>query len=100
MRGRRATGSVVACACADRGPGIAAEEQERIFERFVRGSARGRDAAPRGSGIGLALVKHIAESHGGAVRVTSPLTEDGRGTAFDIVIPATARDAPQAEPRA
>lgn len=63
---------------SDFGPGIAAEERRRIFERFVRGkSAVGRQA--RGSGIGLALVKHIAEAHGGKAWV-----EDGspRGSVF------------------
>lgn len=71
---------------SDRGPGVAPEERERIFERFVRGHRAGESNA-RGSGIGLALVKHIAESHGGSVCVISPVTEDGRGSAFDLVIP-------------
>ncbi|MDP9035471.1 MAG: HAMP domain-containing histidine kinase [Myxococcota bacterium] len=48
----------------DRGPGVAPDDRERIFERFVRGAAA-RGKPIRGSGIGLALVKHIAESHGG-----------------------------------
>lgn len=74
---------------ADRGPGIEAEEQGRIFERFVRGRHAGETRA-RGSGIGLALVKHIAESHGGRVRVESPVTEDGKGSAFEISVPALA----------
>lgn len=53
---------------SDLGPGIPAEDRKRIFERFVRGrSAVGKQV--RGSGIGLALVKHIAEAHGGGVRV-------------------------------
>jgi two-component system phosphate regulon sensor histidine kinase PhoR len=103
----RARGPSVEVRVADRGPGIAPDEQGRIFERFVRGRHAAETRA-RGSGIGLALVKHIAESHGGAVRVTSPITEDGRGTAFDLVIPALARAAApavigeptQAEPRA
>lgn len=74
---------------SDRGPGIEADERDRIFERFVRGRHAGETQA-RGSGIGLALVKHIAESHGGRVRVTSPVTEDGRGSAFELALPALA----------
>jgi len=58
----------VALSVRDRGAGIAADEQGRIFERFYRAtSARTRNV--RGSGIGLSLVKHIAEAHGGAVWV-------------------------------
>ncbi len=52
----------------DQGSGIAPEDRKRIFERFVRGkSASGKQV--RGSGIGLSLVKHIAEAHGGSIRV-------------------------------
>jgi two-component system, OmpR family, phosphate regulon sensor histidine kinase PhoR len=52
----------------DQGPGIAPEDRKRIFERFVRGKAAiGKQV--RGSGIGLSLVKHIAEAHGGSIRV-------------------------------
>jgi two-component system phosphate regulon sensor histidine kinase PhoR len=80
---------------SDRGPGIEADERDRIFERFVRGRHAGETRA-RGSGIGLALVKHIAESHGGRVRVTSPVTEDGKGSAFEISVPAL----PEAEAKA
>jgi two-component system phosphate regulon sensor histidine kinase PhoR len=66
----------------DQGMGIAPEERKRIFERFVRGKgAAGKQV--RGSGIGLALVKHIAEAHGGSVWV-----EDGstRGSVFVFTI--------------
>jgi two-component system phosphate regulon sensor histidine kinase PhoR len=72
---------------SDLGPGIQAEEQGRIFERFVRGRHAAETRA-RGSGIGLSLVKHIAESHGGRVSVESPIAEGGRGSAFTISIPA------------
>jgi two-component system phosphate regulon sensor histidine kinase PhoR len=63
---------------SDQGPGIAPEDRKRIFDRFVRGrSAAGKQA--RGSGIGLALVKHIAEAHGGNVRVEDA---EPRGSSF------------------
>jgi two-component system phosphate regulon sensor histidine kinase PhoR len=71
----------------DDGPGIEREEQERIFDRFVRGRVA-YEHRVRGSGIGLALVKHIAEAHGGKVRVESPVGESGRGSAFELLLPA------------
>ena len=90
---RRDGGSVV-LVVQDHGPGVDPEEQERIFERFVRGRHAGETRA-RGSGIGLALVKHIAESHGGTIRVESPArsrnASEGRsagGSAFILTIPA------------
>ncbi|MGZ3428206.1 MAG: sensor histidine kinase [Polyangia bacterium] len=67
----------------DQGPGIPQEEHKRIFERFYR-TRQARGTNVRGSGIGLSLVKHIAEAHGGSVTVDS---EPGRGAAFIIDIP-------------
>ena len=69
-----------------RAPASPSAEQERIFERFVRGTKTAdKDGVPvRGSGIGLALVKHIAESHGGTARVESAL---GKGSTFVLTIP-------------
>jgi two-component system, OmpR family, phosphate regulon sensor histidine kinase PhoR len=79
----------------DRGPGVPAEERERIFERFVRGStarsqgdaSRGEVRRVRGSGIGLALVKHIAESHGGRAWVDGMSPSAPPGASFAISIP-------------
>ncbi|HEY2744426.1 MAG TPA: HAMP domain-containing sensor histidine kinase [Polyangia bacterium] len=67
----------------DQGPGIPTEEHRRIFERFYR-TRQARGTNVRGSGIGLSLVKHIAEAHGGTVTVDSEL---GRGAAFIVDIP-------------
>ncbi|MCW1926623.1 HAMP domain-containing histidine kinase [Luteolibacter arcticus] len=62
----------------DEGPGIPKDEQSRIFERFYRpGDELRRET--QGTGIGLSLVKSIAEAHGGRVTVESEL---GRGSVF------------------
>jgi len=67
----------------DNGPGIRPEEQRKVFERFYRArQTRGRPI--RGSGIGLALVRHIAEAHGGRVTLES---EVGKGCTFTVTVP-------------
>jgi two-component system, OmpR family, phosphate regulon sensor histidine kinase PhoR len=67
----------------DQGPGIPREEQRKIFERFYRTQAARRTNV-RGSGIGLSLVKHIAEAHGGTVTLDS---DSGKGAAFLVDLP-------------
>lgn len=70
----------------DTGPGIPADEQARIFERFYRARGTG-DASARagGSGLGLSIVRAIAEAHGGRVELSSM---PGLGARFTIVVPA------------
>lgn len=70
-------------AVADRGMGIRAEDLDRIFERFYRVDY-GRSRAHGGTGLGLSLVRHIAESHGGSVRVSSVF---GEGSTFTLRLP-------------
>ncbi|HEY6724916.1 MAG TPA: sensor histidine kinase, partial [Polyangiaceae bacterium] len=69
-------------AVTDQGPGIPIEDRKRVFERFERGKA---PVAVRGSGIGLALVKHIAEAHGGSATVAVALPQ---GSRFSITLRA------------
>ena len=70
---------------SDSGPGLTAEEQEHVFERFWRSdSARSRESG--GAGLGLAIVRRIAESHGGRVDVRS---EPGTGSCFEIRLPSS-----------
>lgn len=73
---------------SDRGPGVPPEEQQRIWERFYRGKAH-RTRPIRGSGIGLALVRHIAEAHGGQALVVST---PGGGATFIIRLPVERHD--------
>ncbi len=95
VRLRRAPGAV-ALSVVDHGGGIAPDEQRRIFDRFYRAtSARARNV--RGSGIGLALVKYIAEAHGGRVEVESAL---GQGSTFTVTLPAAPLVTPAPEQRA
>lgn len=70
-------------AVADNGIGITDDDQRRIFERFYRVDyARSRDNG--GTGLGLSLVKHIAQAHGGSVDVWSKV---GQGSTFTLSIP-------------
>jgi len=67
----------------DQGMGIPASEQKEIFKRFVRGTGS-RAANIKGTGIGLAMARHIIEAHDGEIRLES---EPGRGSTFTILLP-------------
>jgi signal transduction histidine kinase len=75
--------TAVLLSVTDRGPGITHEEHDKIFERFYRLGSELRRETP-GVGIGLSIVKHIVEAHGGTVLVES---EIGKGSRFTIVLP-------------
>ncbi|AOS43773.1 Sensory/regulatory protein RpfC [Lacunisphaera limnophila] len=70
-------------AVADEGPGIAAEDQKKLFQRFERGAAARGDRVP-GTGLGLALCKGYADKMGGRIWVES---EPGRGSCFYFSAP-------------
>jgi signal transduction histidine kinase len=71
-------------AVEDDGPGIGLADQERVFQRFWRGDPKESRSQGR-SGLGLTIVRQIAESHGGEVKLAS---EPGRGAAFALWLPA------------
>jgi two-component system sensor histidine kinase SenX3 len=70
-------------AVSDSGLGIPAEEQKEIFDKFYRGSAALKSGV-KGTGIGLAMVRHIARAHGGDIRVQSA---PGSGSTFTLRLP-------------
>jgi two-component system, OmpR family, sensor kinase len=79
------TGGQAELVVEDNGPGVPAEIAPTLFERFVRG------AGDRGGsfGLGLAIVRAVAESHGGSVRLESPAPHGAR---FVVCLPPTAED--------
>ena len=82
--GARLVGREVLVTVADRGPGIPAAEQSRIFEAFYR-TPDAVAAQIQGAGLGLSLVKRIVEAHGGHVTVSSA---PGAGSEFTVALPA------------
>jgi two-component system OmpR family sensor kinase len=69
-------------AVSDTGPGLAADEQERVFDRFYRG----RDSKAPGSGLGLAIVREVARLHGGETFIGAG--PGGRGLTVGLRLPA------------
>ncbi|EMY35506.1 histidine kinase [Arthrobacter crystallopoietes BAB-32] len=81
--GMRMREGLATISVTDQGPGITAEEQDRIFERFYRvDAARSRQTG--GTGLGLSIVKHIISQHGGEVSVWS---QPGQGSTFTVRLP-------------
>lgn len=72
--------TLTALTVEDSGPGIPQEQREHVFERFYRGE---HDSAPDGTGIGLAIVKNVAQIH--SARVDLGKTSSGKGLAVKVV---------------
>jgi signal transduction histidine kinase len=79
----------------DRGIGVAKADQKRIFEKFFR-AEDSLVHETKGSGLGLALVSHIMEAHGGSVELQSA---PGRGSTFTLVLPVKAMKQGQEPPK-
>lgn len=79
----RATAHTVELLVVDHGPGIAPDQQERVFEEFVR---LGAPTDGTGSGLGLAVARGLIEVHGGTVSCT---TTPGGGATFTVALPRT-----------
>jgi signal transduction histidine kinase/CheY-like chemotaxis protein len=93
--GLRARGGEAVLQIRDTGVGIAPETLPRIFETFVQG-ARGPEGGPGGLGLGLTLVRRIAELHGGSVEAASEGA--GRGSTFTVRLPAMPSPPPPPDP--
>ncbi|MEJ1961846.1 MAG: ATP-binding protein [Gammaproteobacteria bacterium] len=85
--------NVVRLEVFDDGPGVAEVDRERIFDRFYRGAGNGE----RGSGVGLALVSRIAQSHGATILTGVGL--DGRGFGVTVSFAALEEGSAAIEPR-
>ena len=79
----RRRGDDVVISVSDRGVGIPRPEQKKIFEKFYR-VENTLIHTTKGSGLGLALVQHIMDAHGGSVELES---EPGNGSTFRLVLP-------------
>ena len=79
------TGNGPTVSVSDDGPGIPADQRERIFEPFVRLGGRATRSPPNGTGLGLAIVRRTIESHGGTVTCEMSLSGGAR---FTLRLPA------------
>jgi signal transduction histidine kinase len=83
----RREGDRILISVTDRGIGVAKADQKKIFEKFYR-AENSLLHETKGSGLGLALVQHIMEAHGGTVEVEST---SGKGSTFTLVLPLRKR---------
>jgi signal transduction histidine kinase len=84
--GAHLDGARVIVSVADRGPGISAEEQSRIFDKFYRGN---NSRNLKGTGMGLSIARDVMTAHGQQIWVKSEL---GKGTEFFLSLPLAQGD--------
>ncbi|MGC2423882.1 MAG: ATP-binding protein [Nitrospirota bacterium] len=81
VKAEKLDGEIAAITVSDTGPGIPAEMHSKVFDKYFR---LPRTAGTRGTGLGLSVVKLVADAHGGKVEVSCP---EGRGCTFRILLP-------------
>jgi K+-sensing histidine kinase KdpD len=86
----RAEGDVLTIEVADRGPGLAAGDEARVFEKFFRG----QQAGAQGAGLGLAICRGIVDAHGGRIAAAN---RPGGGALFRVTLPLSGQP-PSAPP--
>jgi K+-sensing histidine kinase KdpD len=79
------TGGLATVRVIDRGPGVAPELRDRVFERFVRSDSKADPSESTGTGLGLAIVKGLVEAHAGSVALD--VSPAGAGAIFRFTLP-------------
>ena len=82
------TSGATSLSVIDTGPGIAPADRDRVFERFYRGGGTNQTSQGTGSGLGLSIVRRIANAHGAQVELADG--SDGRGLAVHVRFPEAA----------
>jgi K+-sensing histidine kinase KdpD len=90
VRAAQGARDMVVLRVVDRGPGIADDLRDHVFDHFVRGAAAGDGETGGGTGLGLAIVRGLVEAHAGRVWIDDP--EGGHGTTIAVSLPAAPPD--------
>ncbi|MCW4115468.1 sensor histidine kinase KdpD [Aurantimonas sp. MSK8Z-1] len=93
----QAQGERIAVSVTDAGPGIPAEDRDKVFDMFYR--VRAGDGQKAGTGLGLAICRGILEAHGGSIRA-EPGKPDGSGTRIEVELPRAGPELTETRPEA
>ena len=89
--GTELKGPTIEISVTDRGIGIPDKDKEHLFSKFYRAN-NAKEIRQDGTGLGLYLAKHVAEDHGGEIRV---LSKEGEGSTFILVLPTRGQPPPK-----